>query len=388
MPVPEFPNRLEEQSISIGDIFLDPNNPRLVILASEPTKEERISEASVQEATLRRLNDGPYDMAGLRGSIRRSGLLPLDRVVVRPLQDAEGKYVVVEGNRRIGAVKTLLALHSSGDITLADEILPTLESPKVLVLDEPDPERARLNQWVIQGVRHFTGIRDWGGYQAAQTIQSMVDEMGYDDREVADALSLSLQRIRRSLRVISVLDQMEEDEEFGEYANPDLYAYFDEVVRRLTVRNWVGWDDENYSFTDEDKARRLYSWIVPDDELEGERRIAQSADIRQLDPVLASNEALAILDTPGQTLDAALRITGPPVESEWRNPVRGAVVALRQIPTSALEELTEEDRELITSLRELADNRLALADQLQAQLADTDDQDEDDEPPNASVASE
>lgn len=368
MPVPQFPERLKEKAIPIEDILLDANNPRLAEITSEVTPEKRIAEKGVQDATLRRLNEGPFDMGGLRGSIRRSGLLLLDRIVVRPHKGTE-KFVVVEGNRRIGAIKTLLDLHASGDVTLDDEILPGLHKPKVLVLQESDPEKARLDQWVIQGIRHFTGIRDWGGYQAALTIKNMVEEMGYSDREVADALNLTLHRVRRSLRVISALEQMKDDEEYGELATPDLYAYFDEVIRRLSVRNWVGWDDENYIFTNEDRARQLYSWISPDDELDDEPRISQSADVRQLDPVLANDAALAILDTPGQTLTAALRVAGPQPESEWRNPVRGAVSALRAIPTSALEELDEEDRTLIESLRDLAVNRLKLSERLRAEAA-------------------
>jgi hypothetical protein len=381
MPVPDFPERLKEHEIPIESINLDPNNPRLADLTTEVTPEERIAEDGVQAATLRRLNEGNFDMSGLRASIRRSGLLPLDRVVIRPLQGQEGAYVVVEGNRRIGAIRTLLQLHEAGDVSLDAAILPGLKTPRVLVLEEGDPHRARLDQWVIQGVRHFSGIRDWGGYQGAETIRSMVNDMGYSEREVADALTLSIQRVRRSLRVISALEQMNEDEEFGEYATPDVYAYLDEVIRRLTVRNWVGWDDQQRIFTDEDKARRLYSWISPDEELNGERRIPQSADVRLLDPVLTNESALAILDTPGQNLNAALRVAGPPLESEWRMPVRGAVSALRAIPTSALEELDEEDRQLIESLRDIAIHRLQLADTLQAQArADTHESDQDEGP--------
>lgn len=364
MPVPEFPSRLSEQAVAIEDILLDPNNPRLAEMSSEKTPEERISEPGVQAATLGKLNEGNFDLAGLRSSIRRSGFLLLDRVVVRPAQNAPGKMVVVEGNRRIGAIKTLLQQHDAGDLSLAEEILPGLREPNVLVLAESDPHRARLDQWVIQGVRHFSGIRDWGGYQGAQTIRSMVEEMGYQDREVAEALNLPLQRVRRSLRVIAVLHQMGEDEEYGEYATPDLYAYFDEVARRVNVRTWLGWDADKMEFTEEDRTRQLYSWIIPDEELDGERRIPQSADIRQLDPILANSAALAILDTPGQTINAALRIAGPLPESEWRNPVRGALSALRAIPTSALEELEDEERQLIEDLRDMAANRLKLAERL------------------------
>lgn len=285
MPVPEFPERLSERGIPIACVKLDPNNPRLSDGASEPTPEERIAEESVQRATLRRLNDGRFDMDGLRASIRRSGLLPLDRVVVRPIVGHDEDHVVVEGNRPIGAIKTLLEQHASGDVTLAPRVLATVEEPTVLVLEGEGAEAARRDQWVIQGIRHVTGIRhatgirEWGGYQVARAIQTMIDDLGYEQSDVADALGLTVHRVNRAMRVLRSLGQMAEDDEFGEYATPDIYAYFDDVIKRPKVRNWIGWDESGYVFNDDERARMLYSWISPDEELGDERRISVSGDV-------------------------------------------------------------------------------------------------------------
>lgn len=369
MPAPGFLEQLEDLEIPLDRILLDPNNPRLLTTTFETVREERISAPRIQRATLERLNEGPYEMDRLRASFRRSGLLPVDRIVVRPLatedevDDEERLYVVVEGNRRIGAMKTLVRQHEEGELELEDSVLETIETPAVLVLGEESASRARLDQWVIQGVRHISGIREWGGYQAARTIETMIDELDYDEREVADALGLSLQRVRRSLRVLSALRQMQEDDEYGEYAVPDLYAYFDEVIRRVKVRDWIGWDDDEYEFTDEERARMLYGWIAPDDDLDGQRRIPTSGDVRQLDPVLDDDAALAVMNTAGGTLVEALRLAGPPPETQWRRPVERAVEALRSIPVSVLEDLQDEDRELIERIRDIAEARLRIAEE-------------------------
>jgi hypothetical protein len=365
MPVPSFPERLAERPVPIGQIMLDPNNPRLADVQTEPVPEDRTTEEGIQARTLRQLNDGRFDMAGLRNSIRRSGLLPLDRIVIRPVEGRDDAFVVVEGNRRIGAIKTLLAQHRDGDITLEQAVLDTIEQPVVLVLEGEAVENARLDQWVIQGVRHITGIREWGGYQAAKTIQAMIDHLGYDEREVADALALTTQRVRRSIRVLRALDAMAEDDEFGEYATPDLYAYFDEMIRRPKVRNWVSWDNNSYEFTNEDRARQFFSWIVADDELDDERRIPTSGDVRQLDPILDSEAALAVLSTPGTRLSDALVVANPePLEPEWRKPVERATVALNAIPASVLEDLSDDDRGLLQSVHDLAGRRLEQAERL------------------------
>lgn len=366
MPVPEFPQRLHEQSLPIDQIFLDPNNPRLATVSSEETPENRIAEETVQLATLRRLNDGRFDQEGLRSSIKRSGLLPIDRIVVRPIEgEQDEKYVVVEGNRRIGAIKSLLRLYADGDLTLEEPVLATIDEPHVLVLEGEGAEEARLDQWLIQGVRHISGIRPWGGYQAARTIQTMIDRLGYNEREVAEALNLSVQRVKRSMRVLAALGQMSEDDEYGEFAVPDLYSYFDEMIRRVTVRNWVRWDNDSYRFTDEDRAREFFSWIAPDEELSDEPRIPTSEGVRQLDDVLASEAALAVLNTPGNSLGDALVVAAPaPLEPEWRRPVERAIDALNAIPMGVLESLEGDDRDLIERIRDLAARRLEQADAL------------------------
>jgi hypothetical protein len=242
-----------EQTVPLENIMLDPNNPRLIGLGTVGTEayqsvpETRIAEETVQETTLTKLNGNrTFDQDSLRASIENSGLLPVDRIVVRPIAaqiNGQPAYVVVEGNRRIAACRTLLQQHDSGEKTLSPEVLASINNPKVLVLSEDTPAEARLDQWVIQGIRHISGIRPWGAYQAAKTIEAMLTKLDYSEQEVSRSLSISVQRVRRSMRVLSTLQQMAESDDYAEYSGPDLYAYFDEALKRPAVRKWLGWSD-------------------------------------------------------------------------------------------------------------------------------------------------
>src|SRR5436853_534773 len=107
---PRFVEQLEPHELLIDDILLDPNNPRLLTGDRAPVPDRRIPEAEVQRRTAAALADGPFDMSRMRSSMMRSGMLPIDRIVVRPVDEAPGKYVVVEGNRRIGAAKSVLEM--------------------------------------------------------------------------------------------------------------------------------------------------------------------------------------------------------------------------------------------------------------------------------------
>ncbi len=192
--------QMTDEKLSLDSILLDPNNPRLLGLDGyEGVPEERVAEPKVQEATLARINTGGFDMETLRASIANSGLLQVDRIVVRKIGNKQ--YVAVEGNRRIAACKTLLAQHEAGERTLSDRVKDTVADRRVLVLQDADPTHARLSQWVIQGVRHISGIRPWGAYQSARTIQAMIEGLSYTEDQVVAALGFSKARVRRSMKV-------------------------------------------------------------------------------------------------------------------------------------------------------------------------------------------
>lgn len=369
MPSESYAQRLRDQQIPLSRILLDPNNPRLLGIEAFQggVSEGRYAEEQVQQKTLDRLNgQRAFDQESLRNSIEQSGLLPIDRIVVRPARtgtsDDGEHYVVVEGNRRIAACKTLLQAHESGDKDLPDHVLSTIREPSVLVLAEGVTDDPVLDQWVLQGVRHISGIRPWGPYQAAKAIEALKTRLGYTEHEVSNALSISVQRVRRSLRVLSALQQMAENEDYAEYATPDMYTYFDEVVKRPAVRQWLGWSNESGSFEDEERAQHFYSWITPDDDLEGRPKIGSSEGVRRLDAVLQDPAALEVLNTPGKSIDDALTVAAPTTTPDWTEPLARAIRALDAVPISDLEDLSESNRSLIEQLVGLANRRLGQAD--------------------------
>ena len=96
--------KLKPEKIHIENILLDPNNPRLISTWNEHVPDDKIPNDRVQKM----INDSiiKIGIKDLTEKIQRQGFLVIDRVVVRPI--GEDKYVVVEGNRRIAAVKYLL----------------------------------------------------------------------------------------------------------------------------------------------------------------------------------------------------------------------------------------------------------------------------------------
>ncbi len=120
------------------------------------------------------------------------------------------------------------------------------------------------------GVRHVSGIKEWGGFQRAELIAVLKDQHGMDSGEIADRLALTTQEVNRRYRAVKVLEQMQLSESYGLYARPDMYPIFHEAVSLPVVRTWLGWDEANVRFTNEETIGHFYSLVTPEESDEEE----------------------------------------------------------------------------------------------------------------------
>ncbi len=82
-----------DRSVSVQNIFLDTDNPRHDAIDNE-------------KAIIARLV-GHEQVMSLAADIADEGLSPLDRLAVIPHAEQKGRYVAIEGNRRVCAIKLL-----------------------------------------------------------------------------------------------------------------------------------------------------------------------------------------------------------------------------------------------------------------------------------------
>ena len=156
---------LTSEEIEPDKLLLDPNNYRFqdadgFVVAAD----DRFHEASVQTRAYERLKK---DIIDLKKSISRSGFIPVDRIVVRPYSTDPERYVIVEGNRRVASVKWVLEDHAAG-VAIDAAILSSLEKLPVIIVEEAGPDEAFRAS--LMGIRHVSGIKEWGGYQRAKLM--------------------------------------------------------------------------------------------------------------------------------------------------------------------------------------------------------------------------
>ena len=134
----ELASVLTPKQIKLDDLLLDPNNPRFSELGEEinPIPELRFNEEKVQNNTFTKMKDSIFGVSELRDTIKTLGFLPMDRIVVRKWRGAIAKYIVIEGNRRVSALKWLISLHETGKETFSQQQIDNFNHLECLLLDD------------------------------------------------------------------------------------------------------------------------------------------------------------------------------------------------------------------------------------------------------------
>ena len=348
----DLPNLLTPLQVKLGDLLLDPNNPRFSELGEElnPIPEGRFADEKVQTNTFENMKKPMFDVAELRDTIKTIGFLPMDRIVVRKWKgqaaDGSTRYVVIEGNRRVSALKWLINLHEIGKETFEDGQLKNFTEFECLLLnDDLAPNSASL---VLPGLRHVSGIKEWGAYQKAKAVYALRSG-GMSPQDSAQSLGLSTRAANAAYRCYLALEQMKKDEEFGEFAEPKMYSYFEEVFKRPNVRTWLDWSDEDERFSASERLSEFYGWMIPQGENNDPPKLPEAKSVRALSEILSDEKALNDLRSPDGTLSRALARYEVDHPEDWYPKVLAASAAIKSLTPDMLREMD------VSTLSSLAD---------------------------------
>ena len=354
-------SEFEQIQLAPDALLLDPNNYRFQDVDGwRYAAETRFHETSVQDRAEKRLRDDE-SLIDLKNSILQNGYIPIEHLVVRPYRHNihNHKYVVIEGNRRLAAVKWILADHQAG-VLINEQVLHSLEELYVVVVEhETYNEVFRAS---LMGIRHVSGIKQWGGYQRAKLVADMRDRLSLEASEVSGRLGLSTHEVTRRYRAFKALEQMQNDEEYGGYAKPSMYPIFHEAVSLPILREWIDWNENDDQFTNEDNLRSFYNLITPNEDDEGEQRnpkIHTRQQVRELRNILAKIEAKRVLLDSHRSFQDALSIAKQDELSRiWIANVSAAVSSLETMGIQELKNLSGEEFESLEKLSRLVSERL------------------------------
>lgn len=274
---------LTREKVRLDQLYLDPRNPRFG--GGSKLLDDRIPEKQVQEAARRKIEE--IGIEDLIPSIRNHGFVPTDPIVVREFET--GKFVALEGNRRVATLKRLSASHADGEVSLEDDVLKSIHDLEVLVYKGKDPNIA----WIVQGLRHMSGIKQWRPLQQATFVSKIADEMRADAKRkgalepglplIAKAAGVAVPAANRLLRSHDAFLQAKDDDEFGQkFEGAEKFAMFAEAVFKSdSLQSWLGWDDKMRRFKEKENFKKFLSWVV-EPEGGGEPKVPRALDMRDV----------------------------------------------------------------------------------------------------------
>jgi len=280
---PREPDEAKYTKVAVSDLRFDPENPRLGGAAKRKS----------QEQIQKHLEGSPHYALDLVGSIVENGFLPYEPLIVRQVDD---KFVVIEGNRRLAAVQSIL---SEAPDKYPAKVTDRLKFIPVLVF--PDGAHQGDSEEVLRylGVKHLFGFRDWPPVSKAmflekrvrskKDLEQVLKELNITRREVARYLiPYRLTRAaRQAFKKVNAEDFWSLAESFG---RKDIRAYIQLDVDRRTMR---------IKMYDPVKLRHLARFLYGKN-----RRVTDTRQLSDLGGVLGSPRAAAELER-GATLDEA-----------------------------------------------------------------------------------
>lgn len=337
---------------NLSNLLLDPNNYRFQDLDDfTPAAAHRFHEDTVQSRAFERLR--AEALQELKNSILKNGYLPVERVIVRPYEAQDGKFVVLEGNRRVAALRWIQRDHESG-VEVPQAVLDAISAVPILIAT--DMTGGSADYLALMGIRHVSGIRRWGGYQEAKLVFDLRTG-GMDPGDIADRLALRVQEVNRRLRAFKALRQMQEDEEFADVADPSMYAIFHEAVSLPILREWIGWDAQAEAFMSGERLHQFYSLLSETSTTDGEEplppKITTYSQIRELRYIIPDESARDALFDPALTFtEAAALAHQDRLVAAWKSEMAEAAKALEKLPVHVVRDMSDEDADQLSGLQD------------------------------------
>ena len=277
-------------TLPIDKLILDVQNPRLPESLQDGAQDELL--VFITET---------YNAIEIARSIASHGYFPSEPLIV--VGQDSGDYVVVEGNRRLVALKLLAnpdLLIRGDDIgewrALAESVNLPPEVPVVIASD-------RQAVVPIIGYRHISGIEPWEPYQKARFIADLVDRDSLDFEYVAGLVGERTTDVAAHYRNYRIVKQARE--EFGADVSPvtGRFGVFTRAMTSLNLRAHIGAPapgdvapKTNPLPSDVSrKVTELFSWVFGDGE--NDPVLSDSRQISQLGRVVASQEGIQVLRT-------------------------------------------------------------------------------------------
>jgi hypothetical protein len=340
------------QPFEVTQLLFDPRNPRLRGEDNEDLTQQLIFELLWRD----------FAVDEVATSIAANGYFTYEPMFV---VHEDGNLTVVEGNRRLAALKALLGQMQVAEGSIG---LPRLTSKELDNLRSvPCISTTREDIWQYIGFKHVNGPQAWQSASKASYIAEVHNNIGVPLEDIARRIGDRHTTVQRLYRALMVIEQAERADVFNRsdrykehFSFSHLYTGLDYsgIQSFLEVKSTA---DESPNPVPEHKLTELghlCTWLY------GSRSrnrpslvMSQNPDLRILDDVLKSKNGIA-----------ALR-RGLPLQVS-RDISKGDTQLLREALVSAKQSLQTARGRTITGYKDSESDLISLADDV-SELADS-----------------
>lgn len=347
--------------IPLGQLLLDPKNPRLPFVGSGRVTQERILDYMLREGNI----------AELMGAIGEIGFQPSEPLLVTLVKEDDPDwdpvtnprdplYYVVEGNRRLTAVTLLLNpeianYRQKTVLAAADEAVFHPAKLPALVFAKRDDLLDYL------GYRHITGTKPWGALEKAIYLDQLRTVRQVTDfRSLAKTIGSRSDYVAKLLTGLKVYRAIEEADFFdlsGVDRSTVSFSLITTALGYAKLNAFLGLTsarDYDADGLDENNLRKLTDWMfrpLPDGR---KSRLGDSRNLGDLGEVVAEPAALEAFEA-GRPLSEAILFTGAPTEI-YRAAVNDSLTRLQdaQAGVSKARGLSQSDLEVLRDITRLS----------------------------------
>ncbi len=356
------------ETIHIDQIILDPNNYRFIDKPEyKPVSNEQVSDTRIQLRTLNFIwGRNQENIKDLITSFKENGFLDIEQIQVKIFGD---KYLVLEGNRRTSTLKFLWEEYNKGN-DIGNVNPEVFESIPVVVIVDEDP----VQHLITMGLHHISGKTRWSAVNEAQLMNDLIEKHNLTEDDVCRKLGISKYTLRRSRRTLYLINEYKVSD-YGDQFKSDMFYIFQSIVGSPTLKEWLEWDDYEYTAENTRNCERLFNWLSSTDEEEiteedGENNakknlnsrepiINQYRQIKTLEQIVWDENALHIMEESGD-LTKAYTFSKAVGESK----LQGALYTIKegtQLAYNFKDLITSNDIEELKTIKESIESLLPIS---------------------------
>ncbi|MGN5004447.1 AAA family ATPase [Aeromonas sp. 82P] len=255
-------------SKNLKNLYLDPNNYRFIDNEKHIfVNNEEVLDFQVQKRT-RTFIEG-YKQENIRdliASFKANGFLEIDVIQVKDMGD--NNYLVLEGNRRVTALKSLQEDFEKG--FPIGNLNPSIFKSVPFEIHSHEENEKHL---IVMGLKHISGNKKWSTYNQSKLLYDFLkpyevnsrEEYLSKENELCESLGISKNRLRSMVRIYNLILAYKASD-YGTQFLPSMYGMFEEIIKKPVIKNWLGWSDDGYYASNNINLERLFSWISETEE--------------------------------------------------------------------------------------------------------------------------